>query len=101
MNLFNKRDFTYKYNNKIPQIISTQYIADTDTPVSALIKISKNQKYSFLLESVEGGDQRGRYSLLGCEPDLIWKVKNGKVSISTDSQYLIENTKESGVTIVF
>ena len=93
MNLFNKRDFTYKYNKKIPQIISTQYIADTDTPISALIKISKNQKYSFLLESVEGGDQRGRYSLLGCEPDLIWKVKNGKVSISTDSQYLKDSTK--------
>ena len=93
MNLFNKRDFTYKYNKKIPQIISTQYIADTDTPVSALIKISKNQKYSFLLESVEGGDQRGRYSLLGCEPDLIWKVKNGRVSISTNSQYLKDNTK--------
>ena len=43
-------------------------------------KISKNEKYSFLLESVEGGDQRGRYSLLGCKPDIIWKVKNEKVS---------------------
>ena len=42
MNLFNKRDFTYKYNKKIPKIISTQYIADTDTPISALIKISRS-----------------------------------------------------------
>ena len=89
MNLFNKREFIEKYNKKIPQIISEQFIADTDTPVSALLKISNNQKYSFLLESVEGGKQRGRYSLLGCEPDLIWKVnKNGKVKIKTNSLYL-------------
>ena len=79
MNPFNKKEFIKKYNNKIPQIISNQFIADTDTPVSALLKISVNQKYSFLLESVEGGYQRGRYSLLGCEPDLIWTVKNGKI----------------------
>ena len=85
MNLFKKREFIDKYNKKIPQIISSQFIADTDTPVSTLLKISINQKYSFLLESVEGGKQRGRYSLLGCEPDLIWKVKNGKVHIKTDS----------------
>ena len=93
MILFNKREFIDKYNKQIPQIISTQFIADIDTPVSALLKISSNQKYSFLLESVEGGDQRGRYSLLGSEPDLIWKVKDGKVSITTDSQYLHDNTK--------
>ena len=95
MTLFSKREFINKYNKKIPQIISTQFIADTDTPVSALLKISRNQKYSFLLESVEGGDQRGRYSLLGCEPDLIWKVENGKVNIITNSQYLLENTKKN------
>ena len=39
MNLLNKTDFTEKYNKKIPQIISEQFIADTDTPVSALLKI--------------------------------------------------------------
>ena len=81
MNLLNKKDFIKKYNKNIPQIISAQFIADTDTPVSAFLKISKNEKYSFLLESVEGGEQRGRYSLLGCDPDLIWKVENGKVKI--------------------
>ena len=67
------------YKQNIPQIISSQFIADTDTPISTLLKISNNQKYSFLLESVEGGEQRGRYSLIGCEPDLIWKVNKGKI----------------------
>ena len=57
MTLFSKRDFVDKYNNNIPQIISNQFIADTDTPISALLKISKDQKYSFLLESVEGGEK--------------------------------------------
>ena len=90
MNLFNKREFIEKYNKKIPQIISEQFIADTDTPVSALLKISNNQKYSFLLESVEGGKQRGRYSLLGCEPDLIWKVENNKVNVDTNNILLKE-----------
>ena len=86
-----KKKFIDNYIKNIPQILSHQIIADTETPVSTLLKISKNEKYSFLLESVEGGDQRGRYSLLGCEPDLIWKVTNGKVSITTNSKYIHNN----------
>ena len=83
MSNINKKKFIDNYQFGIPQILSRQFIADTDTPVSILIKISKNEKYSFLLESVEGGDQRGRFSLLGCNPDLIWKVKKGKVEIES------------------
>ena len=90
MVFFDHNEFIKKYNDGVPQIISSQFIADTDTPVSTLLKISKNQKYSFLLESVEGGDQRGRYSLLGCDPDLIWQVKNGKISINTNNEILNE-----------
>ena len=45
------------------------------------MKIKKNQKYSFLLESVEGGSLRGRYSILGCDPDIIWQVNNNIASI--------------------
>ena len=90
MTLFNKREFIEKYNKKKPQIISNKFVADTDTPISTFLKIAKNQKFSFLLESVEGGEQRGRYSLLGCEPDLIWEVNNGKIKITTDSALLKE-----------
>ena len=95
MDLFNKREFINKYNNQIPQIISKQLVADTDTPISALLKISQNQKYSFLLESVEGGEQRGRYSLLGCDPDLIWKVNNGKINNRADTHIKISETIKS------
>ena len=86
-----KKKFIDNYIRNIPQILSHQIVADTETPVSTLLKISKNEKYSFLLESVEGGDQRGRYSLLGCKPDIIWKVKNGKVSITTNCKYIKDN----------
>ena len=95
MTLFKKKDFIKKYNKNIPQIISSQFIADTDTPVSALLKISKNQKFSFLLESVEGGKKRGRYSLLGCEPDLIWEVKKGKVKIKTKNKSLYNKIEKN------
>tara|TARA_Y100000590_G_scaffold470620_1_gene667025 strand:- start:8957 stop:10450 length:1494 start_codon:yes stop_codon:yes gene_type:complete len=90
MALINKREFIKKYNKNIPQIITNKFIADTDTPISTFLKISEKQKFSFLLESVEGGDQRGRYSLLGCEPDLIWQVDKGKVKITTESANLKE-----------
>ena len=88
-----KKKFIDNYIKNIPQILSHQIVADTETPVSTLLKISKNEKYSFLLESVEGGDQRGRYSLLGCKPDVIWKVKNEKVSITTNCKYIKDNAK--------
>ena len=77
-----KEEFINNYNKNIPQIVSRNIITDTDTPVSAFLKISKDEKYSFLLESVEGGEQRGRYSLLGCDPDLIWQVKKGKIEFT-------------------
>ncbi len=76
-----KKNFISKYNKGLPQILKKNLIADIETPFSSLLKISKMEKYSFLLESVEGGSKRGRYSLLGCDPDLIWKVENGKAKI--------------------
>ncbi len=80
MNDFKKK-FIKGYNNNLPQLINKNLVADVETPISSLLKISKNQKYSFLLESVEGGSKRGRYSLLGCDPDLIWSVEKGEAKI--------------------
>jgi len=78
-----ERKIINNYNSGLPQIIQKELIADIETPISSLLKISKNEKYSFLLESVEGGEQRGRFSLLGCNPDLIWKVKKNNVKIKS------------------
>ena len=76
-----REKFVEGYNNHKPQLLKKILVADVETPISSLLKINKDQKYSFLLESVEGGKNKGRYSLLGCDPDLIWTVKNGKSSI--------------------
>ena len=84
----NKDKFFKNYNDGIPQIIQKEFIADVETPVSSLIKISENEKYSFLLESVEGGDQRGRYSILGCDPDIIWEVSKNIAKVTSLNQDL-------------
>ncbi len=83
-----KKKFIEGLQEKKPQILTKDLIADVETPISCLLKLKKNQKYSFLLESVEGGSLRGRFSLLGCDPDIIWEVKNNRSSISyTDINY--------------
>ena len=57
MSNISKKKFIENYQLGIPHILNRQFVADTETPISTLLKISKNEKYSFLLESVEGGDQ--------------------------------------------
>ena len=83
MDEVNKINFIKNFNSGISQIVQKELIADVETTISSLLKITKNEKYSFLLESVEGGDQRGRFSLLGCDPDLIWEINNNKVNIKS------------------
>ena len=63
------------------QVIWTSVVADLETPVSAYIKLSRNQKNTFLLESVEGGEIRGRYSIIGIKPDLIWRCRGNIAEI--------------------
>ncbi len=57
-------------------------VADLETPVAAFLKLAHGQPNSFLLESVEGGAARGRYSIIGMAPDVIWRCRNGKVAIN-------------------
>jgi len=77
-----KKNIIEGLKNNRPQLLTKNLIADVETPISCLLKIKKNQKYSFLLESVEGGSLRGRYSILGCDPDIIWKVNNNSAHIT-------------------
>jgi len=74
--------FARAYERGEPQIVSTRLVADLETPVSAKLKLARNARYSFLLESVEGGAVRGRYSIIGLNPDLIWKVEKGKALVN-------------------
>ncbi len=57
--------------------IYRELMADLETPVSAYLKVCRDEPYSFLLESVEGGEHLARYSFMGCEPYLSLKLDNG------------------------
>jgi len=57
-------------------------VADLETPVAAFLKLAQGRPNSFLLESVEGGAARGRYSIIGMEPDLIWRCRDGVAEIN-------------------
>jgi anthranilate synthase component I len=64
--------------NLIP--VYKEILADLDTPVSAYMKIG-GEPYSFLLESVEGGDKWARYCFLGCGPSIIIETKGSNVTV--------------------
>ncbi len=61
-------------------------VADLETPVSAYLKIAGTKPMSFLLESVEGGEARGRYSIIGLEPDLIWRANGTKAEVNRSAR---------------
>jgi anthranilate synthase component 1 len=64
-------------------LASTKLVADLETPVSAFLKLSKGRSGNiFLLESVEGGAARGRYSMIGLDPDLIFRVDGDRATIN-------------------
>ena len=64
------------------QLVWTRVVADTETPVSAMLKLAVPESGGFLLESVEGGAVRGRYSLLGLDPDLVWRATGDRAEIN-------------------
>ncbi len=55
------------------QLVHIRLAADLDTPVSLMLKLAEAQPMSFMLESVTGGEVRGRYSVVGLKPDVIWE----------------------------
>ncbi len=75
-------DFAARHDSGAPQIITATLLGDLETPVSVFMKLAGERPNAFLLESVEGGAVRGRYSMIGLEPDLIWRSEGGKASIN-------------------
>lgn len=80
---FDKFEPAYKAGTA--QVVWTRLVADLDTPVSAYLKLAKEEPNSFLLESVEGGDTRGRYSIIGLKPDAVWKAHGEKAELNLDA----------------
>src|SRR5262245_28886992 len=74
--------FAPAYEAGQPQALYARLIADLETPVSAFLKLAEGRENAFLLESVQGGEARGRYSIIGLKPDLIWRCRNGKAEVN-------------------
>ncbi len=78
--------FTNTFNAEKTQLLTRWLSADLDTPVSAWLKLCRDEPYALLLESVEGGAVLGRYSAIAFQPDLFWKFENGEASTSPDTK---------------
>jgi len=68
-------------------LVWRKVVADTETPVGAAAKLIEAERGDFLLESVEGGEIRGRYSLLGLDPDLVFRARGEKAEINRKWQH--------------
>ncbi|MBF0562295.1 MAG: anthranilate synthase component I, partial [Alphaproteobacteria bacterium] len=77
--------FAETYDSGRPQVVWTSLVADLETPVSAMLKLAGGRPNSFLLESVEGGATRGRYSFIGLKPDLIWRAFGNRAEINRNA----------------
>ncbi|MEQ1760887.1 MAG: anthranilate synthase component I [Vicinamibacterales bacterium] len=66
--------------------VCRELMADLLTPVSAFLKIAEHSDYAFLLESVEGGEQVGRYSFLGKDPFLVLRSNAGRTIIDREGE---------------
>lgn len=69
------------------QLVTIRLAADLDTPVSLMLKLAEAAPMSFMLESVTGGEIRGRYSIIGMKPDLIWDCRNGQARINRQARF--------------
>ena len=78
--------FAEVYDRGQSQVVWTELVADLETPVSAMLKLAGDDANSFLLESVEGGAVRGRYSVIGLKPDLIWRCFGDSPEINRNAR---------------
>jgi anthranilate synthase component I len=74
--------------NLIP--VYREIMADLETPVAAFLKLDRGD-YSFLLESVEGGEKWGRYCFLGGEPSIVFQSKGSRVEITRNGHSEVQD----------
>jgi anthranilate synthase component 1 len=82
--------FRQTYEAGRPQVVWTTLVADLETPVSAMLKLADGRANAFLLESVEGGEVRGRFSIIGMKPDLIWRFHKKSAEINRQASTDLE-----------
>ncbi|KKC39246.1 anthranilate synthase component I [Devosia epidermidihirudinis] len=78
--------FQEQYNAGKSQIVWRRIVADLETPIGTYLKLAEGRKNTFLLESVQDASVRGRYSIIGTQPDVILKVEAGSAAINRSAQ---------------
>ena len=74
--------FRNSYDAGRGTLVWTTGVADLETPVGAFLKLAHGRPNSFLLESIEGGSARSRYSIIGLDPDLVWRCRGGRAEVN-------------------
>jgi len=80
-------DFEAGWNAGRNQLVYARLAADLDTPVSVMLKLTDAGRDAFILESVTGGEVRGRYSIIGMKPDLIWECRGKGARVNRAARY--------------
>ncbi len=80
------KTFAAQYDAGKSGIVWRRVVADLETPIGTYLKLAAGRTHSFLLESVQDGTTRGRYSIIGLLPDLILKVEDGQAAINRSAQ---------------
>lgn len=83
--------FAKAYEAGENQVVYTRLAADLDTPVSLMLKLTGAQKDAFMLESVTGGEVRGRYSIIGMKPDLVWRCHGEQSALNRSARFDAED----------
>ncbi len=78
--------FSEQYDAGKSQIVWRRIVADLETPIGTYLKLAEGRRNTFLLESVQDAAVRGRYSIIGTQPDVILKVEAGSASINRSAQ---------------
>jgi anthranilate synthase component I len=78
--------FARGYDRGEPQALHVRLVADLETPVSAYLKLAEGRTNAMLLESVQGGEARGRYSIIAMKPDLVWRCRKGKAEVNRSAR---------------
>jgi anthranilate synthase component 1 len=76
-----RRDFAAAYDAGQAQALWAELPADLYTPVSVMLKLGEDRPFTALLESIQGGAVRERYSFIALDPDLVWRCKGQRAEV--------------------
>jgi len=79
-----RSEFLRQWRREKSQLLRMLASGDLDTPVSLTQKLARPGAPCFLLESVTGGESRGRYSIFGTDPDLLWRCRDGRAETASE-----------------